>query len=194
METEIRMNPPLDGIRRVPLSEILRQHRVRYLLHTSIGDIVMRHITYLDTEETVFAIGERIKGYLELVKEYEMLMDISKFETGLNETQMSRLIYIGKQLEPYAKLFCLKTFEEPMLSSVEELDAILSSVKTDERDVILKLMGILSNSSGGEANVEVAVLLQNLGVGLPKDLTIETITSEQASAFVSSQKPKEAKK
>jgi hypothetical protein len=194
MELEKKMNPPLDGIRRVPLSEILRQHRVRYLLHTSIGDIVMRHITYLDTEETVFAIGEAVNGYLELVKEYDMLMDISKFDAGLNETQMARLIEIDNLLEPYAKLFCLKCFVEPTLVTVEELDAILSNVKTEERDVVLKLMGALSNSSGGEANVDVAVILQSIGVGLPEDLTIETITAEQASAFVNSQKPKEVKK
>lgn len=145
----------------------------------------MRHITYMDTEQTVLEIADAIPEYLKLVREGEMLRDISKFDKGLDAMQMARLIEIGQVLEPFAKRFALRCFVDPILNTVEELDALLSVLNSDERDAILALMSKLSSSSDGKADLNVVMALKEMGITLPHDLTIESITSEQAAAFVS---------
>lgn len=182
--TKLNQTPEC-GIRRVPLADLLKQHRTRYLVHTSVGDVIMRHITYMDTEQTVLEIADAIPEYLKLVREGEMLRDISKFDKGLDAMQMARLIEIGQVLEPFAKRFALRCFVDPILNTVEELDALLSVLNSDERDAILALMSKLSSSSDGKADLNVVMALKEMGITLPHDLTIESITSEQAAAFVS---------
>jgi hypothetical protein len=171
-------------IRRVPLSDILTQHRARWVVKTSIGDFLLRRIRHTELEKITLDLLFDVPEYKSNINEAITLKDLEKFEKGLDETQMLRYLEIGKWLEPYHKRYLVPCIVEPKVTSVDEVDALLEALDDTERNY---LYGVLSQL--GSPNIDDKVSLTGISIAqefhipLAKDLDMENMTAQQATAL-----------
>jgi len=169
-------------LKRIPLADLLRQHRRRWILKTALGNIVLKRITALEAEEaTVNALNSDpdFAGMVERAHEIGLMA-----EKGLDIEQMKEYAEIGKRLEPYAMGMGLYCIVDPRVRTVEEFDALLSALPERDRGELRALMGQLSSTNiNGEVASSALLISKEFGVPLSNDLTIENMTAQQSAAL-----------
>ena len=175
---------PTENIRRVPLADLVSQHRKRYTLATKKWDMVLRRITQLDIERVALQLAEKSKEYLDLVESSAPLVQKAESSEGLTPDEMTELIKLSQKLTPYAKLFSLPCFVDPKVETIEEFDALLSNLEPDEQKKLQDALVELSNprADGAVSGVGLA-LSKEFHIPLSENLTIENMTAQQASAL-----------
>jgi len=180
---EICDKAPTD-LRQVPLREIILQHRTRYRVRTTLGDMIFKHIGRLEKDQIYSALASMCPEYEPMRLEFSELFEKSRYENGLTGEEMKRMHELDKLLEPFTYEYCLPCIVYPKFASVEELEAFLTMLPKAESDVALDMLGRMQTDSGVALSPEGVLLIQELKIPLPADLTIETITAEQAQAFI----------
>jgi len=173
-----------ENIRRVPLADLTNQHRKRYVFQTKEWDIVLKRITQLDIERVALELAEKSKEYLDLVESSVPLAQKAESQEGLTPDEMTDLTKLSQALMPYAKLFSLPCFVDPKIQTIEEFDALLSNLDPDEQKGLQDTLVELSKTRvDGNVSSVGLVLSKEYNIPLSKDLTIENMTAQQASAM-----------
>jgi hypothetical protein len=171
-------------IRKVPLADIISQHRARWVVKTSIGDFLLRRIRHIELEKITLTLLLEVPEYKAIIQEAIQLKDLEKFERGLDDTQILRYIEIGEWLEPYHKRYLVPCFVEPKITSVDEVDALLEALNDEEREYLFQLLSQL-----GRPDLDNPVSLNGIGIAkefnipIAKDLDMENMTAQQATAL-----------
>jgi hypothetical protein len=167
----------------VPLSEFLEDHRKRWVMRTSVGDVVLKRISYLDLERAIMEAEKAYPGYERKSKRAVQLWAVAK-AGGLPDVDMGELNDLSMELSAPAKLFSLHCFVLPEIHTLEEFDALLSRLGREERDALQMLLAELSSPSFGERPLSpMLALAQRFGIKLPDDLNVEVVTAGQAAAL-----------
>lgn len=171
-------------LRRISIASLLKQHRKRWVLKTSIGDVVLKRITALEAEEaTVNALNSDpdFAGMVERAHELGLLAAADNM-TG---EQLLEYETIGKRLEPHAMRMGLYCIVDPKVSSVEEFDALLSALPDDERGELKAVIGQLSSTDiQGEVASSALMVSREYNIPIANDLTIENMTAQQSAVLV----------
>lgn len=176
---------PLKEYRRIALKDILDQHRRRWLLKTSIGDIVLKKLGQLDSEKIGITLIEKHPEYVALVREYTSLKEIASMRNGLNADGIEKMREIGKKLAPFNHYFTIACFVDPALSTPEEFDALISALQPAEVEQLYKVLNILTSGTPDGDVTDIGLALSKVyGIKLSDDLTIENLTAEQASVLM----------
>ena len=174
---------PISDVREVPLREIVLQHRMRYRLRLSVGDMVFRHIGRLERDSVYARLCAEHPEYEDLRVEFIELGQKAAME-GLGAQDLKRYRALDRQLFPFSLEYSLACIVTPEILTVEELDALLTTMKPREADAVLELLAQLNGPRDIMLSPEGILLIQELKVPLPADLTLETLTAEQAHAML----------
>jgi hypothetical protein len=176
---------PVTNVKTISMGEVLKQHRMHYVLHLSIGDMVFKHIGRLKRDEVSDALSSKYPEYDSLRAEFSQLYELSGGDSdGLGPAELQRLRELDRQLRPYSHCYSLPCIVSPTIETVEELDALLSLLPAQESNAVLELLAALNSPRDVALSPDGVLLIQELKLPLPADLTIETITAEQAQAFM----------
>ena len=177
-------------LRRIPMADILAQHRRRYVMRTSIGDVVLRHISQLDVERAALEVFAT-EGYE--LKANRLLMLAGKVEHGgsLDAEEMTEYAGLEADLAPSTKIFVRYCFVAPLITSAEEYDALISELDVKERSELEALLIDLSRAKpAGKVQSALPTLSAAYHIPLAKDLTGENMTAQQAAVLVDELKRK----
>lgn len=184
IEYDIRSGAPeVQDPRPVPLADILRQHRVRYLLRTSAGDITLRFIGPLDKDRSTAIIADRDPEYLPRLQRFNDLAAIAR-ASGPNFTAGAELGELWRYLEPYVLEMMLPAFVSPAVGSVEELKSLAEELGQAQWDRLKALLLELSRDAPkGQVDKILLQLAPKFGIQLVGDLTIDNMTCQQATVL-----------
>lgn len=180
---------PQNEIRKIPLKDILTQHRKRYKIALSVGDVVLKKLTLLDSEVVYDRLCTTVSGFVDNSKEAAELFKLAETYKdhptgGLDAAQLSRLNELGGWLKRYAYEYAIPCFIEPKLQSVDELSALMESLTVDEKKSLKRVIMQLTSQEPGGAVSDVGILIaKEFNIPMPADLNLENMTQEQAAAF-----------
>lgn len=179
---EIDGNGLPGGMRRIALGPLLEQHRKRWLLKTSAGDVLLKRITALEAEAvTVEAMED--PDFLGMVERAHELGAKAK-ASGLDGEDLREYLDLGQRLAPYAKRIALKCIADPVIRNDEEYTALLNALSVQERRDLEALLSQLSRTDlDGEVATSALVLSEKYGIPLASDLTAENMTAQQSAAL-----------
>ena len=129
-------------VTKVPIEDILGQHRYRYVLETSQGTIVMKHIS------------KRMKLHIDRIRyvrypqayllEQEARIVYPLITAGNPEDDVvQRANEIASQLAPSQDMYALGIIEYPFLTTPEDLDALLDALTDEEREAVRQMLTVL---------------------------------------------------
>jgi len=173
----------LDITNKVPLRDIVTQHRKRWVLHTHIGDIVLKRISKLDLEAITIDLITNVPGYHELITEAAKYSFLSKLDDGIDAEGMTRYFEVCKKLSVHNARYQLACFVDPIPEDADTLLALCEALNDDEYSQLSMLLELLANPNPGDVNVSGIMLAQEYNVPLTDDLTLENMTAQQESAF-----------
>lgn len=171
-------------IKRVPLKDFITQHRQQWVLHASIGDIILKRIRYLDSEDLSLWLLGAVEGYAEALKKASVLQEKLKYDDALTPEDMVELQAIATFLKPYTRLYFFHCFVEPHVTSPEDFDALLGALTSQERVILLNALGVLTNPDIGEVSVGGLSIVESNNIPIANDLNMENITMQQASVLM----------
>jgi len=133
----------LPAINKVPIESILKQGSERFVLQTSQGTVVMKHITkrmklHIDVIRAV-----RYPGIRELEQEAQIVYPIALAE-GADDNAIAEANRIASQLAPTLDLYALGVIEYPFLTTPDDLEAFLASLKEDEQEAMRQMLTVLT--------------------------------------------------
>ncbi len=136
----------LPKINAVDIAEILKQSRERFVLNTTKGTVVLKHMTKRTKDRldaikyTVFPDAE------ELEEEASVLLPMATAE-GCDPDVKMRAQKIAVQLAPIMDIYALGCVEYPFLTTIDDLDVFLQSLQPDEKEAIRQMLTILTDWS-----------------------------------------------
>ena len=170
-------------VTKVPIEEILEQHRYRYVLETSQGTIVMRHLS------------KRMKGHIDRIRyvrypeayileqEAKIVYPIIKAGNPEEDT-VKRANEIASQLAPTLDMYALGIIEYPFLTTPEALDALLDAMTDEEREAMRQMLTVLTawNKPVDYSQLEIA---ERFHLNMVRPEHIEEPTYQQYRALYS---------
>jgi hypothetical protein len=186
IEADNTKDMPKD-LRPISLAEFMDDHRKRWVMRCSEGDIVLKRISYLDLEHALLKAEKEHPGYEQSSKRAAQLWTVIKAGGELPPEHMEELNELSISLSAPAKMFSLKCFERPKVETLEEFDALMGALTAEETAALQLLLAELSSPSFGErAASPMLMLAQRFDIKMPEDLNIETMTPGQVSGLVRS--------
>jgi hypothetical protein len=169
---------------KVPMAMILALHRERWDFVSSLGTMRLKRLTILDQEATIIKLEREHPEYFVLQKEASELWHMADKGVCLNPEQQEQLNGLVEKLQPFAHEFSVGCFEEPKLKDGSELGMLLFELQPYEREELLTKLSILANPSpDGKVETVGLMLAKEFGIKLSNDLTVENMTSVQATAL-----------
>lgn len=130
-------------VERIPVERILHQHRERYVIRTSIGTVVMKHIT----KRMKLAIDRiRLARYPklpELDAEGRILFPVVMAGSS-DEDAVRRANEIAAELAPTMDLYALGIIEYPFLTTPEDVEDLMASLNDEEQEALRQMFGVLT--------------------------------------------------
>jgi len=130
-------------IRPVLIEDILKQHRERIVLETSVGTIVFKHITRRMKERIDVIRRIRYPQAFELEQEFRVVAPMAQAE-GADENAVARAVQLAVELQHTMDCYLLGCIEHPFLTTMDDLDALLESLKDDEREAVRQIHTLLT--------------------------------------------------
>jgi len=168
--------------RRVPLQDIIAQHRERYVLKARIGDIVLKRLTYLDLEAVSIHLMQSVDGYMGAITDAAEFSEKLKYGS-LSPPDEERYHALAAFLQPHLRAYFLRCFVEPILTTAEDFDAILGALTPSESAILLNALSVLTSAEPGEVDVNGLLLAAESNIPVSRDMTLETITAQQATVL-----------
>jgi len=132
-----------EQVARVPIERILQQHRERYVIRTSIGTIVMKHIT----KRMKLAIDRiryiRYPRVPELEAEARIVYPVVMAGSE-DEDATKRANEIAAELVPTMDLYALGIIEYPFLTTPEDVDDLMDSLDAEEQEAVRQMFTVLT--------------------------------------------------
>lgn len=185
METLISYNGQVpDGLKPVPISEIVSQHRIRITLKTSKGDIVLKKLVASDRDAITMSIMDTVEGYAEIMNRISYLMERAKARKMDIET-LQELKRLNAKVAPFVNRYAMACFVSPRIETVEEFEALQEALTFEEMSALDLHLADMANPRMdvkiSETDIAVA---QALSIPLASDLTMENMTAETRDLLV----------
>lgn len=174
--------PPASGIKQVPMGAILAQHRKRYVYHSALGDIVLRHIRFVEMQE----VGIEAANDPDLSASMNAVGPLfAKLKGGgeLTPQENAEMMRHNAVLMRLTHKLAVKCIESPALADVGEFEALLDVLPPKDRDGLNLLLSALVQEPTDDINASIAALAKEFGIPLTGDLTLETMTLDQVRAL-----------
>ena len=177
-----RQGPPRP-LKRVPFSDILKQHRERFIVPTSQGDVVLRRIRQMDMEKVATQWFNKDPNLEKLAGQAADFLKMGE----VSGDDLKRMLELEKELKPFYLAIAVYCFESPDLNAEakeagmepsEILGVFYDMLLPNERKQIEELLAELTSPNARVVSAGPALI--KLGVTCTEKLPIEEITAQQA--------------
>jgi len=172
--------PPTELKDRVPMKDLLADHRKQWVLKTHLGNIVLRRLTRVSMEQVAIRLSQSQEEYFRLAEAKVPLWEKMQQGVELSPEEFKSAADIAAHMAPFLVEYFLPCFVEPALANVEEYDALVSHLRQDEQEQLQELLAQLITTrpigDSGKAELQIA---KEYGVPLSNDLTMENMTARQ---------------
>ena len=138
----------MPAVRHVPIEDILRQHRKRFIIRTAqYGDVVMR---YLSRSYRVPIDGIRHEMYPELVEwedEFRTLVPLASLPDADSDLR-TYVQELAAKIMPTLDLYAIGCIEHPVLNSVDDLNVFLDLLTPEEQEAVRQMLSVLTAHAG----------------------------------------------
>lgn len=180
---DVRDRPP-EGLHEVPLREILQQHRRRYVVRTSVGDLALRFVGPVDKRCRTLELTARSPEYPELLERIAQFRELQRSGVTLTAEDLREVEGLAAAVEPYLYEFFALAFASPVLSGAEDLKALAAALRPQEWEELRPLLIELTRDEpAGFVDTSVIRLAQRFGIPVADGLTAETMTCQQAAVL-----------
>lgn len=180
---DVRNGPP-EGLQEVPVKEILQQHRRRYVVRTSLGDLTLRFVGPIDKRVVTLRLTAEAPEYLALVERAAQLSQLSRSGVTLTEQDLQDAEALAAKIEPYLYEFFALAFASPTLSGAEDLKALANALQPQEWEELRPLLIELTRDEpAGFVDTSVVRLAQRFGIPIGDGMTAENMTCQQAAVL-----------
>ena len=176
---DARMMQPVNEI---PLEGFVRQHRVRYIVKTAKGDVVLKFIGALrrrTVELNLLAADPEYDGKrkdLQIIGEALKQCDDSSMK--------AKQLQLAASLEPTFYEFFASCFDKPKMKSGAEVLAFADQLAPEDwRMLRILLLKLIAARPSGEVASSMIALSVKFGVQLADDLTLENMTAQQMAVL-----------
>ena len=105
----------------------------------------------------------------------------------MDTAHLEKIENCGRLLRDQQRLFSMACFAEPVFKDLEEYDAFLTALNSEEVEKLYALLGELTSVRSATASCEILLTIaKEYGIPISKDLTLENMTAEQADILVNS--------
>lgn len=165
-------------IRKVPIEDILRQHRVRFIVHTSAcGDVVMRYMTR-SARIRMDALRRSMRpDLLELEDELQTLAPLAVLPDADRDI-VDRTQALVAEIMPTLDVYALACITCPELRSVEDLRILMDIMTMEEAEAVRQILTVCTAHA---PPVETAYLeiAQRFGVQVVDPILMDGMTMQQ---------------
>ena len=176
--------PTVDVKDRVPMKDLLADHRKQWVLQTHLGRIVLKRLTRVSMEQVAIRMAQRNEEYMRLGEAKAPLWEKMQAGGELTPEEHQEAADIAAKLAPFVMEFSLPCFVEPVINNIDEYDALVTHLHHDEqealRNLIIELIKPGEVKSVGSGELQVA---KEFHVPLAPDLNMENMTARQYSAL-----------
>jgi len=176
-----RTSGPLEH--EIPLEDLVRQHRIRYDVSTSIGMVRLRFIGALRRR----AIELRIAAADPTVesKRHDLQMITALLSDRPDDPELqARQLQLAADLEPsFFDLFA-GAFDSPRMRSGTDVMALSDALRPEEwRGLRVLLIQLIAARPSGDVAAAMVQLCSRYGVRIAEDLTLENMTAQQLAVL-----------
>lgn len=173
--------PP--DISEVPIEAILKQHRLRYVVMTAQGGMVLKFIGALRRSTVELTLQSLDPEYNNRRKGLRETTRMLKEDPG-NPRLISEQKRLAAELEPSFYVYFAACFERPKGMSGEAVLALASALPPNEwgqlRSLLLQLVAARPE---GEVATEMVSLCARYGVPIVDGLALDSMTAQQLSVL-----------
>lgn len=186
--------PPVPLPSGTPIEEVLRQHRKRYVMHTSRGDIHLKHLT-----RTAAVRMDRLRQRMwpEIPYWQDELSVIRPIieAGGADEEMMARGVELMEKLLPTVDMYAIACITNIRLTSVEDLEALMEALTPVEAEALRQLLAVCT-AHAGPCDTGYLEVARAFGVEVITPELMDNMTREQyetLQAIVSAERTQEQK-
>ena len=168
----------ITSVRPIPIEDVLRQHNKRFVIRTEgQGDIIMKFLPRRIKDHLDRLRDIRFPAHTRLKDELEILTP-SILSGEADEAVTSSYWALFSQYMPTLEIYYLGCIEYPFLTTMDELDSLLSSVTENERAVLMEVLAILSAPCPTVDETYLAVAIK-FGIQVVDKELIDNMTYQQ---------------
>lgn len=180
---DARDEPP-EGLQEVPLADILQQHRRRYVVRTSLGDISLRFVGPIDKRTVTLRLTAQGPEYLALLERAAQLSSLTRDGITLTQQDLQDAEGLAASIEPYLYEFFALAFDSPRLGGAEDLKALANALQPQEwEELRTMLIELTRDEPAGVVDTSVIRIAQRFGIPISDGMTAENMTSQQAAVL-----------
>ena len=173
---------PMPEVNEVPLEDLVRQHRVRYIVHTAEGDIVLRFIGALKMRSVELNLMAADPEYNTKRRQLLEMTSMLKQCPGAPDLRAEQL-RLASQLEGTFYEYFAACFVRPK-ATAEQVQALASALLPEEwRMLRVLLIQLIAARPSGTVASAMLTLCAKYGVTIADDLTLENMTAQQLAVL-----------
>lgn len=178
---DVRRASPIKN--EIPLEDLVRQHRLRYDVRTSVGTVRLKFVGALrrrTIELQIQAADPQNAGKREDLLSIMAALKDHPGDAGL----ISRKLELEAYLEPSIYDYFAGCFDSPYMRGGKSVMALADALAPDEWDGLRTLLLVLirARPSGSVANAMLQ-LASRFGIKITDDLTLENMTAQQLAVL-----------
>ncbi len=167
----------------VPLEDLVKQHRIRYDVSTSLGTVRLRFIGALRRraiELRIAAADPTVEG-----KRHDLQFVTAMLSERPDDKELlSRQLQLAADLEPSFYDLFAGAFDSPKFRSGTDVMALSEALRPDEwRGLRVLLIQLIAARPSGDVAAAMVQLCAKYGVRIAEDLTLENMTAQQLAVL-----------
>ena len=168
----------------VPIEDILRQHRKRYIIHTRAhGDVVMKYVT---RAARIRMDALRRELYPELPYWEDELATkgpLAVLPDASPEIREDVEAVIAKLL-PTVDIYALACIISPELEHVEDLHGFLDALEPDEAEAVRQILMLCTAHAPPSVDQDYLAIAERFGVSVIDPILLDNMTMQQQEVLV----------
>lgn len=168
----------------VPIEDILRQHRKRFIIHTQAhGDVVMKYMT---RSARIRMDALRRELYPELPYWEDELATkgpLAVLPNASPEIREQTEAVLAKLL-PTVDIYALACIISPELEHVEDLHGFLDALEPDEAEAVRQILMICTAHAPPSVDQDYLAIAERFGVSVIDPVLLDNMTMQQQEVLV----------
>lgn len=159
------------------VADILKQHRKRFVLHTSQGDVVVKYLTYRSRQAIDVVRYAKWPELYDWEDEFRELAPLAELPHSDADT-IGRTMELVQLIKPTLDIYALACLVSPELDSVEDLDTFLGMLDAEESEALQSIL-MLATSRPGDVDMSYLELAQRYNVQVIDRELLDELTAQQ---------------
>ena len=173
---------PIEIENEIPLEMLVKQHRLRYLVSTSQGQVVFKFIGALRRRTVELNLSATDPEYEAKRRDLQLISATLKAHPMTNGLAAEQL-RLAALLEPSFYAYFAGCFVHPALDS-EGVQAFADSLPPEEwRQIRVLLLQLIAARPSGDVASAMLMLCNKYGVRISDSLTMENMTAQQMAVL-----------